>query len=65
MEHSRESVALAKTNLDKAKDDYQRAEALFKSGTTSKEQFDHTQKAFEAAQAQYNIALAQVGVAKS
>lgn len=65
LDHSRESVTLAKTNLDKAKDDYQRIEALFKSGTTTKEQFDHTQKALEAAQAQYNISLAQVGVAKS
>jgi membrane fusion protein (multidrug efflux system) len=63
--HSNESVTLAKTNLDKARDDFQRTNVLFQSGTTSKEQFDHDKKAFEAAQAQYNIALAQVGVAKS
>ena len=63
--HSNESVVLAKTNLDKARDDFQRTNALFQSGTTSKEQFDHDKKAFEAAQAQYNISLAQVGVARS
>ncbi len=63
--YSNESVALAKTNLDKARDDFQRTNALFQSGTTSKEQFDHDKKAFEAAQAQYNISLAQVGVARS
>lgn len=63
--HSNESVTLAKTNLDKVRDDFQRTNALFQSGTTSKEQFDHDKKAFEAAQAQYNIALAQVGVARS
>jgi membrane fusion protein, multidrug efflux system len=63
--HSNESVVLAKTNLDKARDDFQRTNALFQSGTTSKEQFDHDKKAFEAGQAQYNISLAQVGVARS
>lgn len=63
--YSNESVALAKTNLDKVRDDFQRTNALFQSGTTSKEQFDHDKKAFEAAQAQHNIALAQVGVARS
>lgn len=63
--YSNESVALAKTNLEKVRDDFQRTNALFQSGTTSKEQFDHDKKAFEAAQAQYNISLAQVGVARS
>ncbi|HVP36390.1 MAG TPA: HlyD family secretion protein [Terriglobales bacterium] len=63
--HSSESVILARTNLDKARDDFQRTNTLFQSGTTTKEQFDHDKKAFEAAQAQYNIALAQVGVARS
>ncbi len=63
--HSKESVALARTNLDKTKDDFQRTDALFQSGTTTKEQFDHDKKALETAQAQYSIALAQVGVARS
>ncbi len=65
LKYSGKSVFLAKINLEKAQEDYQRAEVLFKSGSTPKEEFDHNRKTYEAAQAQYNMALAQVGVAKS
>jgi membrane fusion protein (multidrug efflux system) len=65
LKHSGKSVLLAKVNLEKTQEDYQRSEVLFKSGGTPKEEFDHNRKTYEAAQAQYNIALAQVSVAES
>jgi len=63
--YARESVALAKVNLDKAQDDYQRAKIQFDSNIIPKEQYDHAVKSLEAAQAQYSITLAQVGTAKA
>jgi membrane fusion protein (multidrug efflux system) len=63
--YARETVALAKVNLDKAQDDYQRAKIQFNGNIIPKEQYDHAQKSMEAAQAQYSIALAQVGTAQA
>ncbi len=62
---AQQSVTLAKVNLDKAADDYRRAEKQFRDHVIPQEQFDHAQKAREIAQAQYTIAVAQVGTAKA
>ena len=59
------SVGLAKTNLDKAKDDFQRISSQYKSKVVPKEQYDHSEKALSAAQAEYQIALARIQTAKA
>jgi membrane fusion protein (multidrug efflux system) len=63
--YARESVTLAKVNVDKAQDDYQRAKIQFDGNIIPKEQYDHAVKSLQAAQAQYSITLAQVGTAKA
>lgn len=60
-----QNVALAKVNLGKAADDYQRSEKQYKDNVIPQEQFVHSQNARDAAQAQYSIAIAQVGTAKA
>lgn len=62
---ARQNVALAKVNLDKAIDDFQRAEKQYRDKVIPQEQFYHAQKARDVAQAQYAISLAQVGTAKA
>lgn len=62
---AQQNVALAKVNLDKAIDDFNRAQNQFSQNVIPREQFDHAQKALEAAKAQYNISNAQVGTAKA
>jgi membrane fusion protein (multidrug efflux system) len=62
---SQQNITLAKVNLDKATDDLHRAETQFKSNIIPKEQFDHIQKADEAAKAQYAIANAQTTTSKA
>ncbi|MFI5251609.1 MAG: HlyD family secretion protein [Bacteroidota bacterium] len=60
-----QNVALAKVNLDKTIDDLDRAGKQIKNKVIPQEQFDHARQAREAAQAQYSIAIAQVGTAKA
>ena len=60
-----ESITLAKVNVEKAQDDFNRAQTQFKDNVIPKEQFDHMQKALEAAKAAYNISLSKVGTAKA
>jgi membrane fusion protein (multidrug efflux system) len=63
--YAQETVTLAKVNVDKAQDDYQRAKIQFDGNIIPKEQYDHAQKSMQAAQAQYSISLAQVGTARA
>jgi membrane fusion protein (multidrug efflux system) len=56
---------LSRIGLEKAKNDFQRAKALFSSGNSSAEQYDHAAKALDAADAQYAIAQAQVEAARA
>ena len=63
--NSEESITLAKVNLDKAKDDYERAKAQYADNIITKEQYDHSAKALDAAQAEYNIALTKPGMSKA
>ena len=60
-----ESVTLAKVNVDKADDDFNRAQRQYKDKIIPKEQFDHAQKALEAAKATYNIAITKIGTAQA
>lgn len=59
------SADVASINVDKANEDYLRAEKQFKSAVIPGEQFDHAKKAMELAQAQKEMALAQIGTARA
>ena len=59
------SVGLAQSNLEKAKDDFQRIKTQYTSKVVPKEQYDHAEKALSAAQAEYQIALARIQTAKA
>ncbi len=50
-----ESINLAQVTVAKAQDDFNRAEQQYKNKIIPKEQFDHAQKALEAAEAELNI----------
>jgi membrane fusion protein (multidrug efflux system) len=62
---SEQNVTLANVNLEKAKDDYARAQKQFGDKVIPQEEFEHAQRASEVAQAQVSIAVAQVGNAKA
>jgi membrane fusion protein, multidrug efflux system len=59
------SINLAKTNFDKATDDYKRISEQYKSKVVPKEQFDHAGKGLSAAQAECQIAQARIQAAKA
>lgn len=56
---------LAKVNLEKSQEDFDRAQVQFSSDIIPKEQYDHAKKALEAGKAQASIADAQVATAKA
>lgn len=60
-----QSVILSRINQERAREDYQRAEEQFKGKVISKEQYDHAQKTYDAARADYAIALSRVGTSKA
>ncbi len=59
------SLPLAKVNVDRASDDFARAELQFKGAVITKEQYVHAQEALEAAKAEYRIAASRIDVAKA
>jgi len=65
LEQAEQNVALVKINWERSREDFDRAKTLLKGGSATREQFDHAQKGQEISRAQYNIALAQVGVSKA
>jgi membrane fusion protein (multidrug efflux system) len=62
---SKESINLAKVNVEKAQQDFDRAQKQFKDKIIPKEQYDHAQKALEAAKAEYNISQSKVPTAEA
>jgi len=60
LNYAKQNLVLAKVNLDRAQDDFQRSSALYKTGTTTKELYEHAGKAVDTASAQYAIAQAQI-----
>ena len=62
---AQQSLPLDQVNINRAQDDFNRAEVQYKAGIVTKEQYDHAQKALEAAQAQYNIDLSKITTAKA
>ena len=65
MNYTEQNVNLAKVNLQKAVDDFSRADQQFKESIITKEQYDHAKIAVEAARAQLDVAQAQVGNAQA
>lgn len=65
LELDKESVKLAQVNLEKAQEDYSRAERQYKDKIIPKEQFDHMEKALESAKAQFNISKIKIGTAQA
>jgi membrane fusion protein (multidrug efflux system) len=65
LEFAQQSVRLARVNLRRAQEDFQRAEVQFRGEILPKEQFDHARSALDAAHAEYAIALARIATAKA
>ena len=59
------SLPLAKVNLDRATDDFGRADLQFKGAVITKEQYVHAREALEGAKAEYGIAVSRIAVAKA
>ncbi len=62
---SQESIPLAQVNVAKAQEDFNRAEKQYKDKIIPKEQYDHMQKALEAAKAELNIAKTKIGTSQA
>jgi membrane fusion protein, multidrug efflux system len=60
-----ESITLAKVNVEKAQQDFDRAQNQYKSNIITKEQYDHAVKALDAAKAEYNISLTKPALSKA
>lgn len=60
--NAKESITLAQVNLEKAKDDYDRAQNQYRDNIITKEQYDHSANALDAAQAEFNISLTKPGM---
>ncbi len=56
------NIESAKVNLERAQDDYTRADTQFKSSVITVEQYSHAKKALEAAKASYGVALSQANM---
>ena len=63
--NANESITLAKVNLEKAKDDFARAQSQYRDNIITKEQYDHSAKALDAEQAEYNISLTKPAMSKA
>jgi|YelNatPaOPRAMG01_1025707.scaffolds.fasta_scaffold10977_7 membrane fusion protein (multidrug efflux system) len=59
------SLVLSRVNVEKATDDFNRADFQFKHNTITREQFDHAAKALEAAKAEYVIAQSRIKLAST
>jgi len=65
LEYSQRNVTLAETNLERARDDFERASLQFRDTVITREQYDHAKQALQMAEAQSKVALSQVGTAKA
>ncbi|MGA2297334.1 MAG: HlyD family secretion protein [FCB group bacterium] len=63
--YDNESIKTVQVSLEKAQEDYTRAKEQIAGNVISKEQFDHTKKAFESAQAQLEAAKTNLLVSKA
>ena len=65
LNYARENLALAKVNLDKSVEDYDRVKSLYAGSAATKEAFDHSHKALDTARAQYTLTQASVETASA
>jgi membrane fusion protein (multidrug efflux system) len=63
LELARQNVLLAQVNLQRAKEDYDRARTQYKSNVIPQEQFDHITRALDIARVQHGIEQARVKAA--
>jgi len=59
------NMDVLKINIERAKEDFDRASTQYSGGVLTKEQYDHLKKALETAEAQYAAAKAQILVSKT
>ena len=64
-DYDRQNQKVLLVALDKAKDDFARAETQFSGGVITQEQYDHAKKALETAQAQYDASQAALTVSQA
>jgi membrane fusion protein, multidrug efflux system len=64
-EYDIRNLDVLKINLERAKEDFERARTQYSGGVITKEQYDHLKKAQETADAQYAAAQAQIQVSKT
>ena len=62
---AKDNIQLAQVNLNKAKVDFQRSQQQYESKIIPKEQYQHSESALEAAQAEFNIANTKIGTANA
>lgn len=63
--YDEESIKVQEISLEKATEDYNRAQEQFKGNVIPKEQYDHVLKALQSAQAQLDAAHSQLNVSKA
>ncbi len=56
------NIESVRINLERAQDDYTRADTQFKSSVITVEQYSHAKKALEAANASYSVAVSQANM---
>lgn len=61
----KESAAVAKVNLARTLDDFERAKTQYADSVISDQEYDHAQKAYELAKNQYDMALASIKLAEA
>ncbi|MBP1638861.1 MAG: secretion protein HlyD family protein [Bacteroidetes bacterium] len=64
-QYDEKNIKVLQIGLEKAQDDFDRAKKQYSGGVVTKEQYDHSKKALETAQAQYEAAKAQLQVSKT
>ncbi len=65
LELTKQNVPVAQINLERAKDDFDRASLQYNSNVITREQYDHARKAQELAQAQYAVANSQISASQA
>jgi membrane fusion protein (multidrug efflux system) len=65
LRYDEESIKVQQINLDRAKDDFVRAQQQYQGQVITQEQFEHSKRAYEAAQAQLDAARTQLDVSRA
>lgn len=65
LDDAREATTFAAVNVERAVDDFHRAEAQYKTRVIPQEQYEHAKSALAAAQAQQKMALTRVATAQA